>query len=120
MPANPSLPSSWQSQIEKAKDKSRRLLRKVVAFQSNDSIVVGKLEDVSMDKLFMSNYPFVKLTFSNAKKYGLNQKLEKRIDGEHVCFANKPQMILDIDELSQRYPEIHGDIHVDIRSGRFD
>jgi hypothetical protein len=113
-------PESWYSQIEKTKDKSRRLLRKVIAFESNSAVIVGKLEDVTLDKLFKANYPFVKITLSKAKKYNLQGKLERALNEEQICFANKPQMILDIDELSKRYPEIHEDTHVEIRRGRFD
>ena len=115
-----SLPDSWYSQIEKTKDKSRKLLKKVVAVDLNDSILVGRLEDVSLDKLFRLKYPFCKLTLTNTKKYNPNQKLEKKIEGEQIAFVNKPQMVLDMDELSRRYPEIHGDTHVEIRRGRFD
>lgn len=114
------LPDSWYSQIEKTKEKSRKLLKKVVAVDLNDSILVGKLEDVSLDKLFRLKYPFCKLMLTNARKYSSNQKLEKKIDGEQIAFVNKPQMVMDMDELSKKYPEIHGDIHVEIRSGRFD
>jgi len=114
------LPDSWYSQIEKTKDKSRKLLKKVVAVDLNGSILVGVLEDVSLDKLFRLNYPFCKLTLTNTKKYNPNQKLEKKIEGEQIAFVNKPQMILDMDELSKRYPEIHEDTHVEIRRGRFD
>lgn len=120
MVANSSQPSSWNSQIEKAKDKSRKLLRKVVAVDMSNTVMVGKLEDVSLDKLFRSNYPFCKLTLTNAKKYNSNQKLERKLEGEQVCFVNKPDMVMDIDELQKRFPEIHEDIHVEIRSGRFD
>ena len=114
------LPDSWYSQIEKSKEKARKFLKKVVAVDLNDSILVGRLEDVSLDKLFRLKYPFCKLTLTNAKKYNAEGKFEKLIEGEQIAFVNKPQMILDMDELSKRYPEIHEDTHVDIRRGRFD
>ena len=113
------MPESWYSQIEKSKEKARKQLKRVVAIDLNDAILVGKLEDVTLDKLFRSNYPFCKLTLLNAKKYNAEGKFEKQMD-EQICFVNKPQMIMDMDELSTRFPEIHADIHVDIRRGRFD
>jgi hypothetical protein len=114
------LPESWYSQIEKSKEKARKFLRKVVAIDLNDSILVGRLEDVTLDKLFRLKYPFCKLTLTRAKKYNAEGRLEKLIEGEQICFVNKPQMILDIDELSRKFPEIHEDTHVDVRRGRFD
>ncbi|MFH1229281.1 MAG: hypothetical protein V1678_02555 [Candidatus Aenigmatarchaeota archaeon] len=120
MVATNSQPNSWGSQIEKAKEKARKLLRKVVAVDMSTAILVGKLEEVSLDNLFRANYPFVKLTFSKTRKYNNLQKLEKALDEEQVCFVNKPQMILDIDELAKKYPSIHEDTHVEIKRGRFD
>ena len=118
--SNEALPESWYSQIEKTKDIARKLLRKVVAIDLNDSILVGKIEDVTLDKLFKLKYPFCKVTLVKAKKYNPEGKLEKQIEGEQICFVNKPQMILEMEELSKKYPEIFQDTHVDIRRGRFD
>lgn len=111
------LPEKWYSDIEKSKEKARKLLKKVVAVDLNTSIVVGKLEDVTLDKLFRLKYPFCKLTLSRAKKYGMDSKIEQAIETEQVCFVNNPQKILDMNELSRRFPEIHEDVHVEIRKG---
>lgn len=115
-----SSPNSWNSQIEKAKEKSRKLLKKVIAFETSGNLIVGKLEDVSTDRLFRENYPFIKLTLSNARKYNAQGAMQKVFDEEQICFANKPEMVLDIDELQKKYPEIHADTHVEIKRGRFD
>jgi hypothetical protein len=117
MPKDIELPEKWYSDIEKSKEKARKLLKKVVAVDLNTSIVVGKLEDVSLDKLFRLKYPFCKLTLSKAKKYGMDSKVESTIEVEQVCFVNNPQKILDMSELSRRFPEIHEDVHVEIRKG---
>ena len=114
------LPESWYSQIEKSKERARKFLKKVVAIDLNDAIIVGKLDDVTLDKLFRLKYPFCKLTLTKTKKYNIEGKLEKQIEGEQICFVNKPQMILDMDELSKKHPEVFQDTHVDIRRGRFD
>jgi hypothetical protein len=111
------LPEKWYSDIEKAKEKARKMLKKVVAVDLNTSLVIGKLEDVMIDKLFRLKYPFCKLTLSKAKRYGINGKIESALESEQVCFVSRPQMILDMDELSKRFPEIHADIHVEIRRG---
>lgn len=110
------LPDNWYSNIEKSKEKARKLLKKVIAVDLNTSIITGKLEDVMVDKLFRLKYPFCKLTISKAKRYGIDEKLEAKLE-EQVCFVNKPQMILDMQELSTRFPSIHEDVHVEIKKG---
>ncbi|MBN2203187.1 MAG: hypothetical protein JW700_03305 [Candidatus Aenigmarchaeota archaeon] len=114
------MPEKWYSSIEKSREKANKLLRKVVAVDMKTSIVVGKLDDVSLDKLFRIQYPFCKLTLSHAKKYNTNQRLEPSQESDQIAFVNKPEMIMDIQELSSRFPEIHADTHVDIKRGRFD
>jgi len=109
-----SLPNNWHSNIEKSKDKARKMLKKVVAVEINNSLVVGTLEDVSIDKLFKLKYPFCKLIVNNVKKYALNEKLETKID-EQILFVNKPEMILDMKELSSKFPNIYQDVFVELR-----
>jgi len=112
------LPEKWYSSIEKSREKAKNLLKKVVAIDLNTSIVVGKLDDVALDKLFKLKYPFCKLTLSKARRYRIDGKLETDITGDQVCFVNKPQMIMDMDDLSRKFPNIHEDIHVEIRRGK--
>jgi len=111
-----SLPDRWYSNIEKSKEKARKLLRKVIAVDLNTSIVTGILEDVMIDRLFRLKYPFCKLTLRKAKRYNIDEKLETKID-EQVCFINKPQMILDMQELSTKFPNIHEDVFIEIKKG---
>ena len=109
-----SLPNSWNSNIEKSKDKARKLLKKVLAVEINNSIMVGTLEDVSIDKLFKLKYPFCKLIINDIKKYSLDEKLEIKMD-EQVLLVNKPEMILDMKELSAKFPSIYQDVFVELR-----
>jgi len=111
------LPGSWYAQIEKTKEKARKLLKKVIAVDLNDKILIGVLDDVTLDKLFQLQYPFCRLTLKKYKKYNSEGKLEKQEEGEQICFVNKPQMILDLQELSSRFPEIYEDIHIEIKKG---
>ena len=114
-----SMPENWYSAIERSKTKARKLLKQVVGVDLKTSVLIGRLEDVSMDKLFRIQYPFCKLTLSKAKKYGIDGKLDSN-QGDQIAFVNKPQMIMDMQELSSKFPEIHADTHVDIKRGRFD
>jgi hypothetical protein len=113
------LPENWYSAIEKSKEKARKLMNQVIAVDLNTSIIVGRLEDVSLDKLFRIQYPFCKLTLSNSKKYRTDEKIDIPSMGDQIAFVNKPQMIMDMTELSTKFPQIHEDTHVDIKRGRF-
>jgi hypothetical protein len=113
------LPENWYSAIEKSKEKARKLINQIIAVDLNTSIIVGRLEDVSLDKLFRIQYPFCKLTLSNSKKYRTDEKLDSPSMGDQIAFVNKPQMIMDMTELSTKFPKIHEETHVDMRRGRF-
>lgn len=108
------LPSGWHANIEKSKDKARKMLKKIAAIEINNSIMVGTIDEVSIDKLFKLKYPFCKVIMTNIKKYDMTEKLETKVD-EQILFVNKPEMILDLKELSARYPNIYEDVHVEMR-----
>jgi hypothetical protein len=110
------LPDAWYASIEKSKEKARKLLKKVVALDMNDTIVVGVLEDVMIDRLFRVKYPFIKLTLEKVKKYDAKEKLITKMD-EQIFFINKPKMIMDIREISERFPNIYEDFHVEMKKG---
>ena len=112
---NLELPDEWFSSIEKSREKAKKLLKRLIAVNLNTSIIVGRLEDVGVDKLWRLKYPFCKLTLSKPEKYNMDGKLESKLGDEQVCFISKPQMIMDIDELSERYPEIHEEVHIRMR-----
>ena len=110
------LPQAWHASIEQSKMKARKLLKKVVALDMNDSIVIGVLQDAVVDKLFRYQYPFIKLTLQNVKKYDASEKLLSKMD-EQIFFINKPQMIMDVKEIAGKFPEIFEDVHVEMRKG---
>jgi len=112
---NLELPDEWFTSIEKSREKAKKLLKKLIAVNLNTSIIVGKLEDVGVDKLWRLQYPFLKLTLSKPAKYDASGKLESKLGDEQVCFVSKPQMIMDLDELSNRFPEIHEEVHIRMR-----
>lgn len=91
-------------------------MKKVAAIEINNSVMVGTIEDVSIDKLFKLKYPFCKIIITNIKKYKMDEKLDTKID-EQILFVNKPEMILDLKELSTKYPSIYEDVHVEMRKG---
>lgn len=114
------LPDGWYSKIEKSREKANKLMNQVVAVDLNTSLVVGKLEGVMLDKLFRVKYPFCKLTLIKAKRFSFDRKFEFSSVSDQVCFINKPQMLMDMNEFSQRFPKFHENIHYEIKKGRFD
>ncbi len=117
---DPNLPDGWYSKIEKSREKANKLMNQVIAVDLNTSLVVGKLEGVMLDKLFRVKYPFCKLTIARAKRLSIDRKFESRSDSDQVCFINKPGMIMNMGEFSQRFPKFHEDISYEIKKGRFD
>ncbi len=110
------LPNNWYTNIEKSKEKARKLLKKIVALDMKDSIVTGVVEDVMLDRFFKLKYPFCKITLKNVKKYNVNEKLESKLE-EQIFFVNNPKMILDLKEMSSRFPNIYEDVNVEIKRG---
>jgi len=111
-----SLPNGWHANIEKSKEKARKMLKKVAAIEINNSVMIGIIDEVSIDKLFKLKYPFCKIMLKNIKKYSMNEKLETKME-EQILFVNKPEMILDLKELASKFPNIFEDVHVEMRKG---
>ena len=114
------LPNGWYSKIEKSREKANSLMNQLIAVDLNTSIVVGVLQDVSIDKLFRLKYPFCKLTLIKSKRFNIDGKFESSTNTDQVCFVNKPGMIMELDELSNKFPNLHKDIHIEIKKGTYD
>ncbi|MBU5575067.1 MAG: hypothetical protein QXF15_00880 [Candidatus Aenigmatarchaeota archaeon] len=112
--------SSWYHGVEKAKEKSKKFIGKIVAVDQNTSIVVGKLINVELDKLWQFQYPYCKLQLSNPLRFRLDGLLQYKMGDFEVFFVNKPEMVMDISELSQRFPKIYENIQKFIKEQRFD
>lgn len=105
------VPQNWYGGIEKAKDKARRLLRKVIAVDQNTSVVIGRLAAVDIDKLWKSNVPYCRLLVNDSLRFRLDGKMEAKLGSEEVFFVNKPQMVMTVDEMEQRFPRIHDEFY---------
>jgi len=111
-------PEKWYSSIEKSRQKAQTLLKDLVAVHLNTSIVVGVLDEISIDRLSRISYPFCKLTLTKTQKFSLDGKLESKKDTQ-LCFVNKPEMIMEIADLQKEYPEIHEEVHIQIKKNAF-
>lgn len=122
MPYQPSrslLPQAWFSGIEKSKEKSRKLIKQLVGIDQNTSIVIGELASVDIDKLWQLQYPYCKLTVSNPIRFRLNGKMDHKMGDTEIFFVNKPEMVMNMSELSQRHPKIHEEAHYRIKAGKW-
>ncbi len=108
-------PGKWFQDIERSREKASKHFQNVVAVNMKNSILVGKLTDISYDKLGERSYPFCKLTLSKAKKFSLSGKLKDLADDVQLCFVNNPDMIMEISELQEKFPAIHEEVHVLIK-----
>ncbi len=105
------IPQNWYGGVEKAKDKARRLLKKIIAIDQNTSVVIGKLATVDIDKLWRSNVPYCRLLVNDSIRFRLDGKLEAKLGNEEVFFVNKPQMVMTLDEMEQRFPKVHDEFY---------
>lgn len=105
------LPQNWYGGVEKAKEKARKLLRKIVVIDQNTSVVIGRLATVDIDKLWRSNVPYCRLLVNDSLRFRLDGKLEAKLGEEEVFFVNKPQMVMTVDEMEQRFPRIHDEFY---------
>ena len=126
MPVRPSsnlnsrnLPQQWFSGIEKAKEKSTKLVKQLVALNQSTSIVVGELEAVEIDKLWKINYPYFKLTLNNPCRFRIDGRMDHKMGETEIFFVNKPEMVMNMAELGQRHPKIHEEAHFRIKAGKW-
>ena len=112
-------PDKWHQDIERAREKASRLFKDVVAINLNNAIVVGRLDDISLDTIGNVTYPFCKLMLSRTKKFNLDGKSPNKTEDVQVCFVNNPDMIMEIAELQEKYPEVHEEVHILIKKDFF-
>ena len=111
---------AWFKGVENAKEKARKLLHQVIAVNQATSIVVGKLQGAEIDKLAPGHHAACKLTMTKVKKYSTTSRFQSRTDDMGVFFVNKPEMIMTMNELEAKYPEIFEEAHINIKKGVWD
>ncbi len=125
MPTQPSrlnsrdLPQPWYAGVEKAKEKSRKLVKQLVAVYQNTSVVVGELSAVDIDKIGQLNYPYCKLTLNNPCRFRIDGRMDHKMGETEIFFVNKPEMVMNMAELGQTHPKIHEEAHFRIKAGKW-
>jgi hypothetical protein len=112
--------SSWYQGVEKAREKAKKLIGKVIAVDQNTSIVVGRLEQVEIDKLWEFQYPYCKLQLARPLRFRIDGTFQHKMGDFEFFFANKPEMVIELSELSERFPKIYEAIQEYIKNERFD
>ena len=110
------IPRSYLSSIEKSKEKARKLLKKLVAVEQTNYIIVGFLEDVGVDRLFQSKQPFCKLILKKGVRFSLTGNFENKMGDIEMIFVNKAESILSPEELQDKHSRIFHEVQ--IKQGR--
>lgn len=113
------LPSSWYQAVEKAKTKARKLVQHTIALDQNTSVVVGKLVAADIDTLWRARFPYCRLTLERPMRYRTDGHFECRMGDTELFFVNKPDMIMTMIELNNRFPNVHGDAATRLKNGEF-
>ena len=112
--------SSWYRGVERAREKAKALIGKIVAVDQNTSVVVGRLEQVEIDKLWEFQYPYCKLQLAHPIRFRLDGTFQHKMGDFDFFFANKPEMIMDMAELSERFSKIYEAVQEYIKNEHFD
>lgn len=108
---------AWYKGVEKAKDKARKLIGKVVAINQSTSLVVGKLDAADIDKLGPSHQSTCKITLSKTKRYDLKSNFKFRDEYTVFLFVNKPEAILSAEELEKTFPKVYEEVRINVKKG---
>ena len=109
--------NQWNSVVEKSKEKARRMINKLVAIDQSTSVAVGKLISVEIDRLGYLKYPYVKLMLHKPIRYRQDGKMQFKMGDQELVFINKPEMVMDTNELASKFPKIYEQILTKIKTG---
>lgn len=93
--------------MEKSKDKAKKLVSQLVAVNQTTSVIIGRLIAVEIDKLWKMKYPYCRLVLSSSARFRIDGKFEAKFAGQEAVFVNKPDAIMSMQELKERFPKIY-------------
>jgi len=103
--------------VERAKEKARKLMGQIVAVDQNTSIVVGKLDTVDVERMFSTKTPYCKMMINNGVRFRKDQTFGYKLGDVEMVLANKPEMVMDMKELEKRFPKVHMEVSMKTRMG---
>ncbi len=113
------MPDNWYQTVDKAKTKAKKMLQQTVAVDQNTSVVVGKLIAVDIDTLWRAKFPYCRLTIENPVRYRPDGNFECKMGDTELFFVNKPDMVMNMNELNTRFPGVRAGSATKIKSGEF-
>ncbi len=92
--------------VEKAKEKARKLLNKIIVVYQTTSVSVGILKEVGIEKLWSIRIPYCKLSIEKFTKFDLEGKKLYSTD-EEIIYINNPDFILSLEELEKANEKLY-------------
>ncbi|HIQ49954.1 MAG TPA: hypothetical protein EYH56_02035 [Nanoarchaeota archaeon] len=86
--------------VEKAKEKAKKLKGEIAGIYQTTSILVGKVEEVKLEKLWSMGILFCRIRLKNVKKFDLEGNLISQTE-EELIYVNKPEFIFSLKELEK-------------------
>lgn len=112
------LPEKWFTSIERSREKAKKLVQDFVAIDQATSIVIGKLVSVEIDRVTQFKYPSCRLTIQNPERYRTDGQFMHKMDDIELFFVNKPQAVMSMDELMQKFPNVFTEVQIKIKKER--
>jgi hypothetical protein len=94
------------SEVERAKEKARKLVNSYVGIYQTMSILTGKLKSVSLERLWSMKVLFCRLHMENVTKFDLEGKVISRSD-EEIVYVSKPEFVLSLEELEKANSKVY-------------
>lgn len=96
---------SMITDVERAKEKARKLEGEIAGIYQTTSILIGKVKEVKLEKLWSMGILFCRIRLKNVKKFDLEGKLISQSE-EELVYVNRPEFILDLKELEKANPKV--------------
>ena len=92
--------------VEKAKEKARKLIGELTGIYQTTSILIGKITEVKLEKLWSIKILFCRIRLKNVKKFDLEGDLISQSD-EELVYVNRPEFILTLEELEKANKKVY-------------
>ncbi len=92
--------------VEKAKEKARKLLEQYAGIYQTNYILVGKVKEVKLEKLWSMGILFCRIRLKDVKKFDLEGRLVSQSD-EELIYVNKPEFVFGLKELEKANQKVY-------------
>ena len=94
------------NEVERAKEKARKLINSYVGVYQTMSILIGKLKNVSLERLWSMKVLFCRLHMENVARFDLDGKIISQSD-EEIVYVSKPEFVLSLEELEKANSKVY-------------